>query len=223
MTQNLKIEGIYDLRTLKLLKSKGLKDFGFNFSPKSFNFVQEYVLLEQLTPILEPSDRLHLHFVRDNDPMISKAILDLSKAGIDKENIFLYCDEWSELPAQHQVNYFLNYYPEINPAYFKSQYFSGLVFDFNFFEDLHHNGILNNFVSNFYTHFEKILDDDKKIVLKIDWNSNVMPSLFDYFEFDLVSFSINSKIEVCYRNVDLKKLTEEMVLIEKNRTFVSKF
>lgn len=216
MAHNFKIEGIYDQRTLKLLKTQGLKDFGFNFSPKSFNFIQEHVFLDELVPLLGENDNIHLHFSRSNDPMISKVISDLAKIGFKRENVYLNCDEWSDLPHNLGIKYYLNYSSEINLSYCNSEYFSGMIFDFSFFEDLHIRGLLNNFISNFYTHFNKHLNDEKKIILRIDWNNNVFPTLFDYFEFDLMSFPINSKIEVCYRNVDLKKLANEMILIERN-------
>ena len=96
MTQNFKIEGIYDQRTLKLLKAKGLRNFGFDFSPKSFNFIQEHVFLNELIPLLDPLDRIHLHFIRSNDPMIVKVIADLQKVGIQKENIYIDTDEWDK-------------------------------------------------------------------------------------------------------------------------------
>lgn len=223
MAHNFKIEGIYDQRTLKLLKAQGLKDFGFNFSPRSFNFIQEHVFLVELVPLLDESDNIHLHFARSNDPMISKVIFDLKINGIKTERLYLNCDEWVETPESLGIKYYLNYVSDINMSYCKSSLFSGMIFDFNFFEDLHHRGVLNNFISNFYTHFNKLLNDEKKIILRIDWDNNLMPSLFDYFEFDLMSFPINSKIEICYRNVDLKKLSREIALIEKSKNIVDKF
>lgn len=223
MAQNFKIEGIYDQRTLKLLKQKGLRDFGFNFSPRSFNFIQEYVFINELVPLLGPLDRIHLHFDRSNDPMIKKVLEDLKKSGVQKENIYLDCDEWTEAPSGLEVNYYLNYTPDLDIALCKDAGFSGMIFDFTYFEDLHRRNILNNFISNFYTHFSKVLGEDKKIILRVDWNNNIFPSLFDYFEFDLMSFSINSKIEICYRNVDLTKLTTEMDLIKKTTKEATSF
>lgn len=223
MGHNFKIEGIYDQRTLKLLKTQGLKDFGFNFSPRSFNFIQEHVFLEELVPLLDESDNIHLHFTRSNDPMIVKVINDLQKNGVKKERVYLNCDEWSEAPENLGIKYYLNYVPDINMNHCKSALFSGMIFEFSFFEDLHYRGILNNFIANFYTHFNTLLNSEKKIILRIDWNNNVFPTLFDYFDFDLMSFPINSKIEICYRNVDLKKLTSEMALIEKNKSSVDRF
>lgn len=223
MTQNFKIEGIYDQRTLKLLKAKGLRNFGFDFSPKSFNFIQEHVFLNELIPLLDPLDRIHLHFIRSNDPMIVKVIADLQKVGIQKENIYIDTDEWDKEALNLSVNYYLNYYPELDLNFCNSPQFSGLIFNFSFFEELHHRGVLKNFIMNFYTHFKNYLTEDKQIILRVDWNDNVFPSLFDYLDFDLMSFSINSKIEICYRNVDLKKLTTEMDLIEKNKIMSKDF
>ena len=223
MSHKFKIEGIYDQRTLKLLKSKGLRDFGFNFSPKSFNFIQEHVFLTDLVPILDPKDKMHLHFSRSNDPMIKKVLEDLQKIGIKKENIFIDCDEWGEEILILETNFYLNYQTDLNFALCKNPYFSGVIFDFAFFEDLHKKGVINNFISNFYTHYKKDLTNDKKIIMRIDWTDDVFPSLFDYFDFDLMSFPINSKIEICYRNVDLKKLTTEMDLIEKNKNLTDNF
>ena len=223
MAHNLKIEGIYDQRTLKHLKAQGLGDFGFNFSPKSFNFIQEHVFLEELVPLLDESDNIHLHFSRSNDPMIVKVMADLQKIGVKPERVYLNCDEWTEAPESFKIKYYLNYSPEMNMSACKNALFSGMIFEFSFFEDLHMRGLLNIFIANFYTHFNSLLNNEKKIILRIDWNSNVFPTLFDYFDFDLMSFPINSKIEICYRNVDLKKLTSEMAHVEKNKNSLTRF
>lgn len=217
MDQNLKIEGIYDQRTLKLLKQKGIRDFGFNFSPRSFSFIQEHVFLEEIVPLLDPLDRIHLHFDRSNDPMIHKVLDDLKKIGVERERVYLDCDEWKTSPEELGVNYYLTYHPGIDLKGCEGKHFSGMIFDFSYLEELHHKRVLNNFITNFYTHFSKVLTEDKKVILKVDWNSNFFPSLFDYFDFDLMSFPINSKIEVCYRNVDLKKLASEMDFTLKNK------
>lgn len=223
MDHKFKIEGIYDQRTLKLLKSRQVRDFGFNFSPKSFNFIQEHVFLNDLIPLLEPLDKIYLHFTRSNDPMIRKVLEDLKKAGIQNTNLFLECDEWPTDPNSFGIKYFLNYYPEIEIKNCLGENFSGMIFNFSFFEDLHQRGVLNNFIANFYTHYKKYLTDEKKLIVKIEWNDNVFPSLFDYLDIDLMSFSINSQMEVCYRNVDLKKLANEMEMIKQNKSLMDNF
>ena len=218
MEQKLRIEGIYDKRTLKHLKAHGLKDFCFDFSPVSFNFIQEYVFIEQILILLDSTDRVFLHFSRSNDPMIAKLIEDLSKTNLNLNNVFFEFDEWSAGfgPNDFSYNYLLNFTKGSDSAKLIGKNFKGFIFNFAFFEDLHQSNLLNNFTSNFYTRYQHLLTDHSLMLLKIDWHNNLLATLFDLFDFNLLSFPINSKIEVCYRNVDLKKLSVEMDLLQKN-------
>lgn len=219
MEQKLRIEGIYDQRTLKHLKQKGLKDFCFDFSPKSFNFIQEYVFLEQFLNILDPTDRIFFHFSRSNDPMVFKLIEDLKKSGINLNNVYFEFDEWtSEVnPQNFESHYLLHFAPDLDISKGIGKNFKGFIFHFQFFEDLHRKNLLINFTNNFYTRFRSFLTKDHLLLLKIDWHSDLLSSLFDLVDFDLLSCPINSKIEVCYRNVDLKKLTVEMEFLKRNQ------
>ena len=218
MEQKLRIEGIYDTRTLKHLKQKGLKDFCFDFSPKSFNFIQEYVFLEQILKLLYPTDRVFLHFSRSNDPMVLKLIEDLKLTGQNLSNVYFEFDEWAldVSPIDFEYNYLLNFSKDSDPNKLIGDNFKGFIFNFDFFESLHRSNLLNVFASNFYTLYQSKLNENTLMLLKIDWHNNLLNSLFDIFEFNLLSFPINSKIEVCYRNVDLKKLSTEMDLLQKN-------
>ena len=92
----------------------------------------------------------------------------------------------------------------------------GFIFDIKFFEYLFINNLLQTFASNFYTTYAQNILEEHFLILQSDWDSDRLNSIFEFFEFDLLSFPINSKIEVCYRNVDLHKLTKEMKLISKN-------
>ena len=167
MGHNLKIEGIYDQRTLKLLKNQGVRDFGFNFSPKSFNFIQEHIFLDDLVPLLNQNDKIYLHFTRSNDPMIVKVLYDLTKTQIKRECVYLTCDEWIDKPYHLENNYFLNFFSEIDMSFCNSKYFSGIILDYNFLENLHSRGKLNNFLANFYTQFNSYLSSEKKVILKL--------------------------------------------------------
>lgn len=218
MEPKFRIEGIYDKRTLKHLKLQGLKDFCFDFSPKSFNFVQEYVFFEQLLDLIDPADRIFLRFSRSNDPMVGKLIDDLKKAGRSLSNVYFEFDEWSKDvgPLDFSCNYLLNFAKGEDPSKSMGSNFRGFIFRFEFFHELYQSNLLNNFASNFYTRYHNRLDSENLMMLKMDWDSNLMVSLFELFEFNLLSIPINSKIEVCYRNVDLRKLSNEMEFLQKN-------
>ncbi len=217
MQTALKIEGIYDTRTLKYLKSQGIKNYGFDFSPKSFNFIQEHVFLEQLVPLLGTNDKISLSFSRSNDPMIAKVLQDLKKSGFDLNNTSVVCDEWSITPMDSGYNYYLHYTPSLKLEMLASKNFRGLIFSYNFFAEMHEKQILNSFMANFYTRFGKLIDH-KETLMRVEWGDNIFPSLLDIFDIDQLSFAINSEIESCYRNVDLKKLDSEMEHLKKKKS-----
>lgn len=221
MNNRLKFEGIYDSRTLKFLKNLGVKKFGFDFNPRSFNFIQEYVFLEQIVPLLGHTDELTLTFTRSNDPMISKVLLDLKRNGFDLKNVSLICLEWPIAPAEFEVNYYLNYVPQIDVNLANFTNFKGFFFDYSLFEGMQSDGVLRAFVSNYFTRFGKVAAS-ADTVLRVEWNDNIFPSLIDIFDFNTLSFPINADIEVCYRNVDLKKLQKEIDVHSLNRTFNEK-
>lgn len=217
MAYRVRIDGIYDLRTLNHLKQTELRDFCFDFSPRSFNFIQEHVFLEQLAPVLNESDRVFFHFNRSNDPMVLKLAEDSRKAGLRPETLFFEFDEWSaEINSEEfPHNYILHYSGEQSFPKSFGKNFRGFTFDFSYLEDLFHKNLLTRFSSNFYTRFGTRMDDSHFLVLKMQWSSNIISSLFDLFDFELISLPIGPDIEICYRNVDLKKLSKEMTMLKK--------
>jgi hypothetical protein len=221
MEQKLRIEGIYDKRTIAGLKNHGVKDFCFDFSPKSFNFIQEHVFLEQILNLLSSTDRVFFHFTHSNDPMVQKLAFDLKKAGMNLENVFFEFDEWSKekLSLNFEYNYLLNFSKDVEPSKLIGKNFKGFIFNFGFFEELHRSNLLKNFANNFYTKYFNSIGESQLMLLKIDWNHHLITSLFELFEFNLISFPINSKIEVCYRNVDINKLNNELEILRK-QTFL---
>ncbi len=218
MEQKLRFEGVYDQRTLRHLKLSGVKDFSFDFSPTSFNFVQEYVFLENLLTILDPSDKIFLHFKRSNDPMIEKLVLDIKKNGRSLENVFFEIDEWSNEmgPQEFSYNYLINYTNDLDHKNLRGDHFRGFIFNFTFLEYLYNQKLIRKFAINFHTHFQTILSEHSLMVLQANWDSNLISTLFDIFDFNVLSYPINSNLEICYRNVDLKKLTSEIEIFKKN-------
>lgn len=218
MSNRLKFEGLYDSRTLKFLKNLGIKNFTFDFNPRSFNFIQEHVFLEQIVPNLGHLDELTLSFTRSNDPMLGKVLSDLKKNGFDLKNVSIECAEWPVSPGELEVSYLLNYTSQLDANLTKFPNFKGFIFDYSLFEGMQSDGILRAFISNYFTRFGKV-SSTAETILKVQWNDNIFPSLIDLFDFNTLSFPINADIEVCYRNVDLKKLQKELDVHSLKRTF----
>src|SRR4051812_33279891 len=131
MSNRLKIEGLYDSRTLKFLKGLGISRFSFDFNPRSFNFIQEHVFLEQLIPLLGGKDEVTLTFTRSNDPMLNKVLADLKRNGFNLNNVRIDCLEWSTSPLELNLSYYLNYNPKLEVALTKSGNFKGFIFDYS--------------------------------------------------------------------------------------------
>jgi hypothetical protein len=150
--------------------------------------------------------------------MVLKLVDDLIKSGQNLENVYFEFDEWSSdlRPIDFNYNFLLNFSNDTDPMKLMGKNFQGFIFNFNFFQELYQSNLLHNFAINFYTRYHTLIDDHRLMLLKIDWQNDLLASLFEYFEFNLISFPINSQIEICYRNVDLKKLSSEMEIFKKN-------
>lgn len=209
MIQSFRIDGIYDKRTLKLLKEKGVRDFCFDFSPKSFSFVQEHVFLSDLLPLVDEKDQIFFYFARSDDPMIKKLYSDI---GILSKKAILECAEWPIDPLELGHKYLLNYSESFDSKLIDSNDFQGIIIEYEVLEKQYKSGKLRTFLLDIHHKMPEHIKGTKKIILKANFGENIQSSLIDSIGFELLSFSINSKIEICYRNVDLKKLSIEIDL-----------
>lgn len=212
MIQSFRIDGIYDKRTLKLLKEKGVRDFCFDFSPKSFSFVQEHVFLSDLLPLIDEKDQIFFYFARSDDPMIKKLYADI---GSLSKRAILECAEWPIDPLVLGHKYLLNYIEAFDSTLIDNNDFQGIIIEYEVLEKQYKSGKLRSFLLDIHHKMPEHIQGSKKIILKANFGENIQSSLIDSIGFELLSFSINSKIEICYRNVDLNKLSIEIDL-QKN-------
>lgn len=218
MKNELRIEGIYDKRTIQLLQEQRINDFGFDFCPRSFNFIQEHVFLKEIIPLLSRNQKIYLKFPNSNDLMLKRIVKDLNQENVNQDNIFF---EFSDIVNQEDLDKFeyqflINYSQNLNISKIQSKLLKGIIFDFTFLESLNSKNLLNSFVRNFYSQNTTVLNENIQLILKADWPSNLLQSLFHLMDFNLLSLPINSNIEICYRNVDINKLKQEIRLISKN-------
>jgi hypothetical protein len=217
MTAKLKINGIYDLRTLKQLKGT-YQHFGFDFDPLSLNYIQGHIFKDLLIHSYSTDDFYYLKMKNVPDFI---ALSTLNEAS---------------LGAKRKVDEIHNMVIEVAPKDFKLLEKIDFPFWLNLSHDLDlsllsHPRIKGLTISNqhttnsfererFYRQLNELFDlkikNNFKIELTLNWNEPIEQSLVDFFEFDLISLPINSLVEVCYRNVNLNKLQGELALIEKN-------
>lgn len=219
MATQFMITGIYDQDTLKFLKEMGLSQFGFNFSPRSFNFLQEYILFEQLLPQLDFTDQIYLFFDHNLDPMWKKIYKDLSvQLPQMLEQVTFVFNEWRPSSQELYKHFMFNYHSLASENFKTENLNNRFLFEFSTLEKLHFKGQLNSFIGNFYLRFPKRVNEGvhNKNILLVDWDSHFMASLVEYLDIEILCLPINRKVEICYRNVNLKLLKKELTVFFNN-------
>lgn len=220
----LRIEGIYDHRTFKFLKSLGLSIFSFDFRPLGLNFFPQHRFLDVLNHEYNSSYQFFLHYADEQDFIIQKMLTDLKgyggNPGTLAPNFFLEFSDNKDLKFYEQfaVPYFWHYQEGgFLKEILQGSYLQGIFFSYNLLEDLFRRGGLYTFINAVLQLFHKTKREKPlEIFLTADWNQNIIPSLTDHLDFHCLSLPINQSIEVCYRNVDLEKLRKNVQSFQKN-------
>ncbi len=212
------IDGVYDQRTFNLLKTLKIDSFSFDFRPTSFNFFQQYRFLDLVEKCFDSKDRYFLHFCGEADFVIQKMVDDLREKVSDEE-LQCFMLEFSDRCSpkfydQFEFPYILHYSPELKPENFSnSKFLNGIVLHFSHLEEMHREGRLFSFIQSF---FQLVKTIDIELILKADWDADIFPSLVELLDFDSVALPVNDKVEVCYRNVDLNKLSNLLTVMKSN-------
>lgn len=211
--QSIIFQGIYDLRTLEFLKKQKIHRFVFDFNPRSFNFIQEYIFWDIVKKAVSGQDQVLLYFEKSDDPMIQRLLEEIKNH--DLRATFYFNNITPAFSQEISTEFYLNYHHDLEAEILLNPYCKGLVIDFKILEETYLKGTFANFTRNFYFRYPSVLRDDFNLILKLDWNDHLIRSIEEYFEFSFYLLTITSDVEVCYRNVDLKKLEREMLFIVK--------
>lgn len=216
MNARIKINGIYDKRTLDGLDQLSIGEVGFDFRPTSMNFLQQHVALDLLKEYQAEKRQFFLHYQNEADFMVQKMIDDIKDLeGFSHQHMVSlefsdtkdprYYDQF-KTPFYWHFNYKVSLKDILSCKFLK-----GIIIPFQVLEEAHRTNTLYKFVQNFHSQALNTMNGHNlEIGLALEWDSNIFPSLVEFFDFDLLSLSLNNKVEVCYRNVDLEKVKESI-------------
>jgi len=220
MKYSIRVDGIYDKRTLETLRGLGVNHIGLDLRPTSFNFIQHHVFFDLLPDIQRMGfSKIFLIFENEADFVIQKFLDDLKvvqccESLLKQEFIFLdFRDLRSgEFYDQFQIPYIWTFDRTGKLAEFKeSSLFRGVTVPYELIESSFQQGQIESFCQNMYQILgKKILTEKFIFDVKMNWNTNVIPSLFERFDFNLLTTQINSQVESCYRNVDIEALSRAL-------------
>jgi hypothetical protein len=217
MSEQIRAQGIYDTRTMTFLEEKNIPYVGLDFRPKSFNFLPQYKFFEIVENSKNLNSKLCFHYCDEQNFVIQKMIDDIQNGYEGARPCGLkhgdYLLEFSDVQETSYYNSFkTDFYWHYKPIsefkdILKSNYLKGIVLDFKFLKELHEENNFHNFVNNFYQLFLE-RKDTVKLILEVDWDDDIFPSIWNFFDFSIISLPVNNKVEVCYRNVDLNKFSQ---------------
>lgn len=259
---NLRMEGIYDLRTILHLKNLNINCFSFDFRPRSFNFLQQYKFFEILQEEYSKELCFFLRYENEKDFVIQKMLTDLKdfffknnlsiKNNNNLSNTSLIVDdhkdiydnnddpsksnfeidlfgdafplEFSDDLGRKYYDYFKHpywwHYRESNElnSLLESPYLKGIVIDSDMFGQYFNQEAILGFLQIFHIRGGEKQEQKKslpplKLILRSQWqNNSTLLSIFknDYIKMEYLSLPIDQSIEICYRNVDLNKLNQNI-------------
>ena len=202
------IQGIYDSRTLEACSRLNIQNVIFDFRPRSFNFLQKHLFESILKESSFLPKKIGLLF--DNEKIfIIKDILEVAQRfyKIDDIELILFGEFDIKEISSLRLNFFANYNPDKKLS-FETHLFCGWYFDSNFLNDLYNKNLLSNWINNFYQLYSP--NNWPKFRVIKDWDSDFFESIQEILDIEMFSFPINNKIEVCYRNVNIKKLEQSL-------------
>lgn len=216
MKRAMRLEGLYDKKTIQLIQSEANMALTFDFRPRSFNFIQQHLFLDFISTVKNGSHSFSIQYENEPDFMIKDTLEKLKKIYSGPFRLEFSDNQKREYYEQFETPFIWHY--NLNTSdinVFKSPLLKGVVLNYDDIYEAHNRGVLNSFVQNFYrlTH-NVILKRQGELILKLDWTSNIMPSIAEYFDFNTISVPVNSNVEICYRNVDQNKLQSSLTSLK---------
>lgn len=201
------LKGITDIDVFRFATNLGFSQLSFDLRPRSFNFTQGYKIKEILEQVGDYY-RICLQFDGEKKFVMQEITRDIES---DSREIFLEIENPLDLKVCNELGYpfALKYKPDFKLSELKSCHnLERLIFTQDFIEELNQQGELYGF-------FDVLRSElPQKLEILTDWDSALISSLIETYEIDVLSWEINNKIEVSYRNIDFDLLESHMQKIE---------
>lgn len=214
----IKYQGIFDLKTLKLLKDLGISDFVFDRVPTSFQFIQFEKLLE-LTKDLSALDHCYLLFKNESEFSVGEFSKKFEE-NVDNEVVLQFDQEYDPVSFSKSGYSFFWHYNEgpMSSKITTHDKLKGIVIPFSICEAWHEKEILSEHAKNLAMLKKENSSKTSspfQIGLSVSYTDNIFPSLFEYIHFDFVQVKIDDKVESGFQTIDQELLEDSFYWIRK--------
>jgi len=218
MESQFRLEGIYNTQSLSFFMSFGVKEWSFDFRPKSFNFIQQYVFNDCIN-LLQNSLATHsvsMRFLNEKDFMVDKIVNDLKEISPLK-NITFELSETSDVAhaERNKIPFYWHYNFRLDSAVYQNPLLKGIILSAADCQRMQESNTLGRFIIEFSKLKTEGMFKNQELILHFDWTQELMSSVLDFLPIDAFSLPINHQIETGYRQVNQELFKDHWTLLQK--------
>ena len=224
MGHHFRLDGIVNINLIEQSQRFNIFDFGFDFNPRSLNFIQEYVFHEMLSlQCMSEARRVYLKFYNEKKFIIEKLVKDATELytkshPIARTSFLLNLSTLQDVAEiqDTQLAYSFEYNGEFDLLeVLKLKVPQEIILNPTLTDDYH------TFVKDVFSKLQLHFKDGiyPSLGLKLKWANNFPPSLFDAYPWAHYCLEIDSTVQMAYRQVDVEKLKEGIKYYQYNLSF----
>ena len=180
-----------------------------------------HVLLDLMKAGQELGRHFFLQFSGDSEWVVGKILEDIRKEMPFLAEGFYPLEFWDDRGPSFYDQFDHPYYWGYSETgdfkeILQGKNFNGIVLNYETLDDMYMTGRLNSFIQTFYQLTQGRAMD---VILKTKWSSQHLPTIVDGLDFNSISVPVDASVEVCYRNVDLKKFESNLKYYKASRSF----
>lgn len=197
MKTHFALAGLYNAQNLKWFESIGHTNFELDLRPRSFQFLPHYQA-HDLMAQADSRSQFRIHFQNEHELLVQKFIDDCTCKNVT----YLFSGERDTTTVKKIKRSFYievgNESKDLLESVLQSgnENFKGLVIDY---AHLHYE-LMNSRISNLLSSLEKLrVGGEIELGLRLKFNEDIAPSVWDIFNFDFYSIELSSHVELGYR------------------------
>ena len=196
----IKINGVYSKEIVSFLKGLGIRNFGFDLRPTSFNFIQLHVIKDI---VKENKDVIFTFLFNNEKDFVVKELVNFACEDdhLIKDNLLLEFTDIQDIDdcEAFEMNYIWHFSDLTNYRKMKnSKYLRVISLSQLLLNDYQERQELFSFIKE----LNELKPTNNLLDLRIDWTEAPGESIIDFIKPELLTLEIDTSVETSYRNLN---------------------
>lgn len=200
---SVKLRGVYDLELFRYLKQIGVKHFGFDLRPTSFNFTPTRKIVEMLESAGDTGDKCFFMFGDEKDFVVEQLTAQIRrKTALRRANCFLEFTDAKDVKACARFGHPFIWRFQNGADYRKIpevDLLAGISVSYEYLEELRESNQLYPFILE----LGALKRADQYIDLRLDWNDHLSENVTGFLQAETFSYEVGPKVENGYRHINM--------------------